>query len=707
MKKIRLASQSQQTECGLCCAKMILAYYGRCMSMTELRGKYPVGRNGTSLLELSTILQENGMRTKGVKISAEDVMKHGEPCILFWENRHYVIFERCSSKKIVIVDPSIGRQKIEIEEFLTKYSEYALYAVPGDEFQKGNSEKKYIKMFLPIIFENKMRYLVLAVCSLIVYLLSLISPEIMRRLVDSVVFGEDKFKYFIKVFVCFAVMTIIISYIQNILVIRMRIYIEKVILRNSFGELLDVTYNYFETRNAMDIVYTLRSATTLKEMFANQVVNGVIQVGAVIFYTIYFMYHNMAIGIVTLLIFVANLVFVAMTNSAVIDSSKSYISEESNVQGIYMETVQSMLNVKMTSSESEIFSNWEKKFTIYQKKLYNSEKIGNYVNIVSDIFKLVSPLIILLFSVYLVINSSMSLGTALSLYTVSGIYIGLVDSVFNTYWSYVKCTVYMERLADISASEKEKCTVTELRKHKAEGNIELKNVSFSYGNSNDNVLTDINLKIIKGEKIAFVGRSGSGKSTLAKIIIGLYSLNSGSVLYDGVDISEIDMRDLRKQFGIVPQNVRLFNKSIYDNIVLNRENISMEKVKECAEIVNIHSEIEKMPMKYNTIVSEAGDNLSGGQCQRIVLARALINSPKIIVFDEATSSLDNINEMKLTQHLKNQGCTSIVIAHRLSTIVNCDRIYVLDKGRIIEYGTHEELLARKGEYANLYSCRAS
>lgn len=707
MKKIRLASQSQQTECGLCCAKMILAYYGRCMSMTELRGKYPVGRNGTSLLELSTILQENGMRTKGVKISAEDVMKHGEPCILFWENRHYVIFERCSSKKIVIVDPSIGRQKIEIEEFLTKYSEYALYAVPGDEFQKGNSEKKYIRMFLPIIFENKMRYLVLAVCSLIVYLLSLISPEIMRRLVDSVVFGENKFRYFIKVFVCFAVMTIIISYIQNILVIRMRIYIEKVILRNSFGELLDVTYNYFETRNAMDIVYTLRSATTLKEMFANQVVNGVIQVGAVIFYTIYFMYHNMAIGIVTLLIFIANLVFVAMTNSAVIDSSKSYISEESSVQGIYMETVQSMLNVKMTSSESEIFSNWEKKFAIYQKKLYNSEKIGNYVNIVSDIFKLVSPLIILLFSVYLVINSSMSLGTALSLYTVSGIYIGLVDSVFNTYWSYVKCTVYMERLADISASEKEKCTVTELRRHKAEGNIELKNVSFSYGNSNDNVLTDINLKIIKGEKIAFVGRSGSGKSTLAKIIIGLYSLNSGSVLYDGVDISEIDMRDLRKQFGIVPQNVRLFNKSIYDNIVLNRENISMEKVKECAEIVNIHSEIEKMPMKYNTIVSEAGDNLSGGQCQRIILARALINSPKIIVFDEATSSLDNINEMKLTQHLKNQGCTSIVIAHRLSTIVNCDRIYVLDKGRIIEYGTHEELLARKGEYAKLYSCRAS
>ena len=287
--------------------------------MTEFREKYPVGRNGFSFLELIGVLRDNGMETKGLRLPAEEVLKQNETCILFWESRHYVVFEQFRNGKAVIVDPAVGRQKISVGEFTEKYSGYALYSIPREDFQKVNSERKYIRMFLPIIFENKRRYLIMAVCSLMVYLLSLLSPEIMRRLLDSIVVGEDKLRFFIKVFIGFTVMTIAITYLQNILLIKLRLYIEKMILRNVFGDLLDVTYNYFESRNNMDIIYTLRSAATLKEMFANQVVNGVIQIGAVIFYTFYFMHHNMVIGLITFLIFAANLVFVAATNPAVID----------------------------------------------------------------------------------------------------------------------------------------------------------------------------------------------------------------------------------------------------------------------------------------------------------------------------------------------------------------------------------------------------
>lgn len=210
------------------------------------------------------------------------------------------------------------------------------------------------------------------------------------------------------------------------------------------------------------------------------------------------------------------------------------------------------------------------------------------------------------------------------------------------------------------------------------------------------------MEIREGQKIAIVGSSGSGKSTLSKLIMGLYDPTEGQICFDSIPLEKLDRKQLYKQMGIVPQDITLFNSSILKNITLNNKNISIEKVRKVAKAAQIDKEIESMPMKYNTPISEMGMNLSGGQRQRIVLARALLNDPKILILDEATSSLDLVNESLISKYLSEMGCTRVVIAHRLSTIIDSDFIIVLDKGEVVEVGKHEELIALEGVYSNLY-----
>lgn len=359
-------------------------------------------------------------------------------------------------------------------------------------------------------------------------------------------------------------------------------------------------------------------------------------------------------------------------------------------------------SIKMAGMEKHIYKEWN---DVLQEALKCSKKRANVQNIHNTLMSLVHmffPLLIFLKGISLYFLGEMTLGGVAAFYSLSETFFSLNLSIFQAYNNYILTTAYLERVRDITMTSVEKKPSKPIT-HSLNGEIELRNVSFAFTKQSRKIINNVLMNIKKGQKIAIVGKSGAGKSTLGKIILGLYEPTEGKILYDGFESTKYNKESLRSQMGMVPQEVSMFNKSIYDNIKMNLENIERKEIEKVANIAQISKEIEEMPMGYNTYISEMGANLSGGQRQRIALARALLKKPKMIILDEATSSLDAINEKKVEEYLRNIKCTRIVIAHRLSTIIDADIIYVMDNGSIIEAGAHFELIKKKGLYYELYN----
>lgn len=302
------------------------------------------------------------------------------------------------------------------------------------------------------------------------------------------------------------------------------------------------------------------------------------------------------------------------------------------------------------------------------------------------------------------LGNQFTIGQTISFYTISTMFFSYASSFFQTWNYFWIASNSIERLKDITQTPKEDMGIDKTEPMLS-GDIRLENVSFSYTTKSNLILKDLTFHIKSGQKIAIVGQSGSGKSTLAKLLIGLYEPTEGMIYYDNEPITSINKKKLRREMAIVPQEIQLLNKSIFDNIVMGNMNASFEKVTKAAEIAQISETIEEMPMQYSTLISDMGSNLSGGQRQRIALARSILNKHKVVILDEATSSLDSLNELKIADYFTNIGCTCIIIAHRLSIIIDSDMILVLEDGKIVESGNHQELLDKKGKYYSLYSTK--
>lgn len=698
-------AQTQKTECGLCCICMLNRYYGNHVEITEVRSKLEVGRDGSSFQQLAELLEEYNFEVKSYKIPSEHLKDLALPAIIFWNNNHFIILERIRNHRFIVVDPAVGRVSYEAREFKEAYSGYAVIAKPGKNFVREKKKGNIWSYFLPYIFKNKALYVKVLLCTLGAYCFTIGLPMITQGLVDRIM--EDKKNIDIcMVFLMLLIGSLLYFFIivvRNYFQIWLRAKIDKELNTSVFKRLVHLPYKFFSTRSCGDLVYSVNSCLKIRDIFANEVINSVINCGAAVCILVYLFEKSCIIGFLSTFLFGINMILVIFTRNVVAENSRGIVTSQSVVQGVQMETIYAMLGVKMSAIEDEVLVKWDKVFKRYIEKFVKNERTANYINSAFAMLQFFSPVCILIISIYLLQVGKMTIGSVVAIFSLAGTFFNLSSSVFDLWTNLITSSVIFERIADIMRAEMEENNENN-EESILKGNIELKNVGFSYTKDSPLVVKDINLKIERGMKVALVGKSGSGKSTLAKIIVGLYEPTEGSILFDNKDFCELNKKSIRKQIGIVPQDIMLFNNSIFENIAMNRGEITLDEVRRACRLAHIDQEIESMPMGYYTGVSEMGLNFSGGQRQRIALARAIVGKPRVLLLDEATSSLDNINERLISDEFKKMGATQIVIAHRLSTINDSDLIIVLDGGKIVEMGNHETLIRASGVYHEMYNC---
>ncbi|ADL53885.1 peptidase C39 bacteriocin processing [Clostridium cellulovorans 743B] len=704
MKKVDIVKQISQTECGVCCCVMIQNYYNVNTSLGQVRKELDVGRDGMSMIQIYEYLTSKGFSCKPFKTN--NVLKLSEitlPCIAFFGENHFVVVESIKNQKVIVCNPSIGRKVMSIQEFDKDFSGIILQVLPTDKVEKVSKKENPWHVVIKLLKENKRLLLVAVLYMILAYAIYLGVPMFEQNLIDKVIVlsNLDTVYIFSLILGCLLIGYAIISLLRGFKLLTLNINIANKMEIGTYNKLLRLPYKYFEVRNTGELLYSLICVSSVRELLATYIVNGVIDVGAVIIVSIYMFQKSWLLGIFALVLWILNVVFLFLMQpklSGVVDEE---LVQRATAQSLQTEALGSIMSIKMMGLEKQVLNDWKIVYEKVIRKFSRRINIQNIIGAFNSSINLFGPAFIVCSSMVLYFYGLLSIGEIVAFQTISSIFFGIANNICTAYSQFILASSYLERVDEIWSTEEENYNENGIAKD-IKGDIEVNDITFRYSKTSPYVIEKINLKIKAGSNVAVVGPSGSGKSTLGKILSGLYDIESGDINYDGISIREYNKNELCKMIGIVPQEVMLFNKSIYHNIVMNNGSIPLNEVREICKLVCIDEEIMSMPMQYNTIISEMGLNLSGGQRQRILLARILISKPKILILDEATSSIDTISEEKISRYLADLGCTRITIAHRLSTIINADCIYVMNKGRIIESGTHNELIENGKVYNELY-----
>ena len=721
--------QMEAVECGAVSLGIILGYYDRIVPLSELRQKCGISRDGSKASNILKAGRGYGLTAKGFKKSLENLKTLTSPYIVFWEFDHFLVVEGFGKDCVYINDPGTGPRKVSLKEFDQGYTGIVLVMEPGEGFQKGGKQRSMVSALASRLTSSRQALVFCLLTGLFLTFPRLAIPAFTQVFVDRILVEnlQDWLRPMLLGMLIAAVVQGLLMRMQLKALRRLLIKLSVTMSGQFLWHILRLPVGFYAQRFSGEISSRIQLNDRVAEVLSGRLATTVIDTAMMGLYALLMLTYDWFLTVITILFAALNFVALRTLSRSRVDANISLAQEYGKVSGVAIGGIQAIETVKASGLESDLFT----KFAGYYTKALNSQqKLGlqtQILNVLPTLLTTLATASILVIGGFRVINGGLSIGMLVAYQLLATSFLQPVNSLINFGSTLQELESDLNRLDDVLQNPIDPSNIVRPREEpgsrnnsngrspsppvpnlpispdsfQLQGTIELRQLTFGYSNLEAPLIENLNLTVKPGQRVALVGGSGSGKSTVAKLICGLYPFWSGDILFDGVSRTQIPRSVLANSLAMVEQEIFLFAGSIRDNLTLWDSTIpEADLVKACQDAA-IHEAILFLPGGYDAQLAEGGMNLSGGQRQRLEIARALVRNPSILVLDEATSALDAETERIVDRNLRRRGCSCIVVAHRLSTIRDCDEIIVLEQGKVVQRGTHEELREQQGTYTRL------
>ena len=707
--------QMEAVECGAAALGIILRYYGRTVPLTELRQECGVSRDGSKASNILKAARRYDLEAKGFKKELEKVKELKPPFIVFWNFNHFLVVEGFSQDQIYLNDPAIGPRKLSLEEFDQGYTGVTLVMHPGEDFTKGGHEPSVIRALWSRLRGSFSALVYCVLAGFFLTLAGLVIPAFNKIFIDEILI-EGRYQWLRPMLLAMAITAIfqgILKLLQFRYLRRLKIKLAVGMSGRFFWHILRLPTSFYAQRFAGEICKRLSLNDTVAESLSGELATNMIGAVMTTFYVLVMFQYDKILTLLVVVFAAINIITLQLISRQRVDANQKLIQEYGKASGVAIAGLQSIENLKASGLESDFFSRWS---GYYAKATNSQQELGVSNQVLSNLPVLLSSLssaFLLIVGGFRVMDGYLSIGMLVAFQTMVQNFQKPINDLVNFAGKLQELEGNIIRLDDVLDNP----TDAQLQKQnraslspgesaddisaRLQGYIDIQELTFGYSRLDPPLIEDFSLSIKPGERIALVGGSGSGKSTLAQVIVGLSQPWSGEILFDGQPRTEIAHQVLSNSIAFVEQDILLFEGTVRDNLTLWDTTISDRSLKRACQDAAIDDVIDSLAGGLNAPLMEGATNLSGGQRQRLEIARALASDPSILIMDEATSALDVETEKIIDRHLRQRGCTCLIVAHRLSTIRDCDLIIVLENGKVVQRGTHEELHQVDGVYSRL------